>query len=130
MLCERTVDWLNKQKSVCTPPEPQYARHLCPIYYHEKNSGSFANSKPLLLWQLHRWTTKHFQGCFSLKMGAIMLSNLKHPQFQYFFLCLINSSSLNTKIFTWGCSFQNYTHLKIPKVQLKIQFVRGGHIYQ
>ena len=43
MSCEMTDVWVNK--IFYTSTEPQHIVHICPVYYHEKNSGSLVNSK-------------------------------------------------------------------------------------
>ena len=70
-------------------------------------------------------------GSYFRQLGSLLLYfGLRISSAKLTPLCVdFTSLHLNTKVISRGCSFQNYAHLRIPKMRVKTDCIGGGHIY-
>lgn len=119
MLCEMTVwprkmYWYAYRTPACRTP----LSSLLPSKY----SGSLANSKASLLGKICK-TTQTLSG-LSSQNGC---NNSQQLQIATTSVIILRQSSFKYHNNQQG-NFQNNTHIRIPNVQLKTDFLGGGHI--
>ena len=114
-MCQRTDVRTNNTTPTCRPPYPKV--------YHEKSLEVWLTLNPVTTEKCGKCRGRIFiflfqNGCHEAQKLQIAITSKT-----YYF-----SLHLNIKMISRDCSFDNYTHLRMPKLRLTTDFVGEGHI--